>query len=390
VSGREFAVAWAWLPDGLRRDVRVRVDAAGVLVEVGSLAPGQIVQDGLLLPGLVNAHAHLELSQMRGQVPGGQGSVAWVEALMGAGLAPDLEANEGAAREARATGTRWLIDVSNGGDTGRHMEAAGLGGVVQVECIGVDPARWGAQLAAARGRVGSADVEVRPTAHSPISCAPGLMSAALQSGRAPFSGPAATIHVDEDPADRQLLRDREGPWARFHDRIGHDWRGGLGQGEGGVAVLDALALLGPHLGLVHLVHAGEQGLDRVASCGATAVLCPRSNLHISGVTPDVTGMLRRGIPLALGTDSLASTPDMDLLAEGAVLAQAFPDVAPSTWMTAMTTGGAALLGVRARALGAGRLQVGASPGLLLVALPRTTEPLACLFDGTAWPREWIA
>jgi hypothetical protein len=82
----------------------------------------------------------------------------------------------------------------------------------------------------------------------------------------------------------------------------------------------------------------------VAAAGATAVLCPRSNLHITGRLPPARGLLARGVPLALGTDSLASAPDLDLLAEAATLHKALPDVDPTVWLRALTAGGAALLG----------------------------------------------
>lgn len=379
------AVAWAWLPEGLRRRVVVGFTPHGAVTEVRDARSDEAVEDGLLLPGLVNAHAHLELSQLRGQVPGGHGSVAWVEAMMDVGLPPDPAANDAAAAEAKATGTRWLVDVSNRGDTEAHLRAAGLGGVVQVECLGVDPGRWRPRVEAAGKRGGSRQVALRPTAHSPISCSPDCLVTALgrPGGR---RGPAPTIHVDEDPADALLLKRREGPWAAFHDRIGHDWRGGLALGPSGVAVLDDLGLLDERIGLVHLVAAGPRDLDRVAQRGATAILCPRSNQHIGGRLPDGPGMVQRGIPLALGTDSLASTPDLDLLAEAAVLADAFPDVDPAVWVTAMTTGGARLLGD----VGAGRIRAGTFPGLLKVDLPETDDPLRVLLDGTRWPRRWVA
>ncbi|MEC7945964.1 MAG: amidohydrolase family protein, partial [Myxococcota bacterium] len=271
----------------------------------------------------------------------------------------------------------------NRGDTEPHLRAAGLAGVVQIECLGVSSGRWRPRLEAASARRGSRQVAIRPTAHSPVSCAPDLLLEALAGNP---TGPAPTIHCDEDAADGLLLRERAGPWAPFHDRIGHDWRGGLGHGRSGVAVLDDLGLLRPALGLVHLVHADGRDLDRVARSGATAILCPRSNQHIGGRLPDVAGMVARGIPLAIGTDSLASSPDLDIVAEAATLRAAFPDLPCETWLSALTTGGAALLG----ATGAGALRPGTHPGLLHVGIPPVNDPLGVLLDGTRWPRSFLA
>lgn len=398
------AAAWLWDGEALRSRCAVLVDRAGVVQEIESLSPNEEAT-GLLLPGLVNAHAHLELSWLAGAVAGGAGSVAWVGGL-GAARARHLEqwtpaeravqsaANEraaaaAAARSVRHHGAAFLVDVSNAGWTAALLAEAGLRGAVQLERLGVDADRWAAAPAPPQDLPG---VRHRTTAHSPISCSPALLRAVLGEGGA--EQPAPTVHCEEDPADRLLLADRTGPWVAFHrgiaaHRARHDWEGGLGRGRSGVAVLGAAGVLGPHLGLVHLVAADARDLDQVAASGATAVLCPRSNLHISGCLPDVPGLVERGVPLALGTDSLASSPDLDVLAEAAVLRARFPSVAPSVWLRALTTGGAALLGEPERRH-AGQVRPGCRPGLLHMELPLTHTPLHTLLSGPAWPRRWVA
>lgn len=382
----------------------VRVDSAGVVEGLEPLQRGEAAT-GLLLPGLVNAHAHLELSWLAGAVPGGAGSPAWVRAL-GASRSR-LEAEEpaaersarvavrarsaaaAAARAARERGTAFFVDVSNEGWTGPVLVDAGLRGVVQLERLGIAPSRW------ADGLVVPADLSGvchQVTAHSPISCSPALLQAAL-ADRPPHR-PAPTVHCDEDPADRSLLSGRTGAWVGFHRflaqlRAGHDWEAGLGRARSGVGVLATAGVLGPHLGLVHLVAADGEDLDQVADSGATAVLCPRSNLHICGLLPDLEGIVSRDIPVAVGTDSLASSPDLDLLAEATVLRARCPSVPASVWLRALTSGGAALLGAAERQ-DAGRVLPGCRPGLLSVDLPATEAPLDTLLSGPVWPRRWVA
>lgn len=382
----EASLRWVWTPKGLQRDRRVRWSAEGRVLAVEA-ATGP-VSEGLLLPGLVNAHTHLELSGLAGRVPGGQGSVAWVQTLSAIREDPDQDAIFAAAASARAAGCAALIDVSNGGDTAAAMGAAGLRGGVLVELIGLSPARFGPRLDAAWAPA-PGGLPRRPTAHSPISCSPALLVAALADR--PRDRMAPTVHCDEDPDDRLLLGHRRGAWAGFHDRLAaflpdHAWREGLCQAPSGVAALSALGLLGPHLGLVHLVAADAADLDAVARAGSTAVLCPRSNLHIGGRLPDVAGLVARGVPLAIGTDSLASSPDLDLLAEAAALSAAFPDLPAALWIRAMTEGGAALLADS----DLGAIRPGARPGLLRIDLPATGAPLAALLSGQQWPRGWLA
>jgi cytosine/adenosine deaminase-related metal-dependent hydrolase len=118
-----------------------------------------------------------------------------------------------------------------------------------------------------------------------------------------------------------------------------------------------------------MVHASPADLARARAANATVVLCPRSNLHIGGRLPPVAAMHAAGARLALGTDSLASTPDLSLWRELAVLATHFPDLPAAVWLRAATLGGAEALGLGARAPGAlGALVPDTRPGVLDVEL----------------------
>jgi len=381
---RRVAARHLWTPDaGLTGARALVLDADHTLVDIAEVTPQDDVLDGILMPGWVNCHAHLELSHHRKPVGRrGLGSPGWVGALFAANVPPRPDAALLAARRARASGTAFLIDVSNSGDTAEAMSAARLRGTVQHELIGTTEARWSPGLS--NPPTGKPEVPVRPTAHAPISCAPELLRQALS-----HPGPPPTIHCDEDSADAELLAHRQGPWTAFHEAIArradHPWRTALGTASSGVALLDQLALLSHvDIGLVHLTHAGPEDLDRLAHSRATAVLCPRSNQHITGRLPDLPGMIARGIPIALGTDSLASTPDLDLLAEAAVLHAAFPQVDPTVLVRALCNGG-----LLPHHPSAGELAVGQRPDVLLVELPEDAHPLHRLLDGTRWPRRWL-
>lgn len=381
------AARQVWTPFGLKDRLAVVLDASDRIVAVGEALPEDDVLDGILMPGLVNAHGHLELSHHARPVGApGLGSPGWVGALFRSAAEPDDFSAVRGARAARATGTAFFIDTSNGGQTARAMEAARLRGTVQVEVLGLTEDRWRPALAAAERATGAKGVTCRPTAHAPISCAPDLLQAALVP-----TGVPVTVHCDEDAADAALLARREGPWADFHRhlasvRADHPWQTAAGTAGSGVELLQSLDLLRRDVGLVHLTAARPSDLDLVALGRCTAVLCPRSNHHITGQLPDVPGMVARGIPLAIGTDSRASTPDLDLLAEAAVLRAAFPDLPVETWLHALTSGGARLLPGPPLA---GRIDLGARPDLLLVEVPAGPDALHRLLDGTRWPRRWL-
>jgi cytosine/adenosine deaminase-related metal-dependent hydrolase len=111
---------------------------------------------------------------------------------------------------------------------------------------------------------------------------------------------------------------------------------------------------------VHLTVADGDSLERAAQRGCIAVLCPRSNLHIGGRLPPVEGIRAAGLRAALGTDSLASCPTLDVFGDVQALARA--GVEPAWLLRAATDGGAVAFG--AAELGA--LAVGKRPGLLVV------------------------
>jgi len=246
------------------------------------------------------------------------------------------EALAGALDAAIDHGTVGLIDVANTSRSTRALAQAGLSALVQREVLGWDPQRWSLALAGIDtdgGPPGEPQLTVVPTAHSTYACSPELLATTLRPGPV-----VRTVHCAEDAAELHFLRDAAGPWAELLDSLRRPWRGRHLRARSPVALLDELGVLGPHLGLVHCVHADGEDLDLIAERGATVVLCPRSNLHIGGRLPDVPAMVDRAIPLALGTDSLASCPDLDLGREIDALSSAFPAISATLWHDAARAG----------------------------------------------------
>jgi cytosine/adenosine deaminase-related metal-dependent hydrolase len=333
------------------RDGAVAVDAGGRVVAVGplgALAPaGNVVEHaGVLMPGVVNAHLHLELSHLR--APGGDGLVPWIRQLLAARAqqaSDSLHARNTAqlaARAMAARGTVAAVDHANEPGTVALYREAGIRARVLIE------------------RIARAELLPRPggggeeTAHATYSCS----ATALRQIAALHDGKIPSIHVEEDPAEAAWLVDAHGPFASFL-RERDALPGGV-PGRRPVAWLDELGVLGRGTLLVHLTVADADSLERAARRGCIAVLCPRSNLHIGGRLPPVEGVRAAGLRAALGTDSLASCPTLDVFGDVQALARA--GVEPSWLLRAATAGGAAAF--RARDLGA--LAVGKRPGVIEV------------------------
>lgn len=379
----------AWLPQGETPDVFLGWDAGGRLIEVRPGRPSDgPIQEGLVCPGLINAHAHLELSHLAGAVPGGAGFLSWLDALWAAGVRGPDAAAQAAAHAAYAAGTAWVNDVSNRGDTGPSLAAAGLQGVVHHELLGFDGPTLHARITEAREQVSdavsrrvtppgspaasatsrpasssprdliSAGVSIRPSPHALLSTPIGLVAACVDQRL-----PPATLHLAECEDEAEFLTSGTGKVRDLLTRLGRDWAWWTPPGISATAHLHAHGLLGPDLLLVHAIHTSDEDVVLIAASGAPVCLCPRSNLHIGGSLPDLRRLVRAGVRLAVGTDSLASASDLDLLAEVQALAQAAPDLPVAAWFHAATAGGADVVGAH----GLGRLQVGATPGVLWLA-----------------------
>jgi cytosine/adenosine deaminase-related metal-dependent hydrolase len=334
------------------RDGAVAVDEHGRVTAVGPVAAlrpiGPLVEhDAVLMPGLVNAHLHLELSHLR--VPGGAGLVPWIRALIAAraahhDAAAARTAAQAAAQAMAARGTVGAVDITNDGATAKLFVAANITARVLVERI------------APRGESSAPRVPgAFETAHATYSCSAAALRrvALLAGGRVP------SIHVEEDPAEAQWLLDGAGPLRDFlteRDALPPMPLPGLRP----VEWLESLGVLGRGTLLVHLTVADEASLELAARRDAIAVLCPRSNLHIGARLPPVEGVRAAGLRAALGTDSLASSPSLDVLGEVQALARAGVD--PTWLLRAATAGGAEAMG--APELGA--LAVGKQPGLIAV------------------------
>lgn len=355
--------------------------------EDGGAPSGRVLDlgPGVLLPGLVNAHCHLELSLWAGRLDGSAGFVDWVRRLVAAREGADPSALGRSAGEAiRAlveTGTAAVGDVSN---TLAHLELlaqADLEAVVFHELIGWDPAGAERILAAAEARLArlppdlpERGVRVRLAAHAPHSVSPALFRA-LASREGP-----ASVHLAESPVESRFLADGDAEWDAFLAERGVGGVAFTPPGTSPVRYLDGLDLLRPGLLAVHCVQVDDQDIRLLASHDVWAVLCPRSNLALQAGLPPLPAMIRAGVRLALGTDSLASVDSLDLLQDAAALARAFPEVPASLLVRMATAGGAAALGLA----DLGRLAPGCRAVLAFAPTPvDVPDPCAFLVSGEA-------
>jgi cytosine/adenosine deaminase-related metal-dependent hydrolase len=338
------------------RDGWVAVEA-GRIRALGTAPPRASTDLGrvAILPALVNAHTHIELSYLRGAVPPSARLVDWVRALLARRRAqPDPGAEEivasarRAIAEARASGTGVIGDVANSTVTVPLLGDAGLCAVVFLELIGFGAGDATERVRAARAALeaagGGSDVRTSIAPHAPYSVSPALFRA-IRSDLDCRPGAVSTVHLGESPEEIEFVAQGTGPWRHLLRDVGawdETWRP---HGGSPVAYLGDLGFLDGRTLAVHGVQFTADDLARLRRLGTTIVSCPRSNQHVGVGAPPLAAFYEAGVPVAFGTDSLASVPDLNLFGELAEARRVAPGVPARRLLQSATLGGARALGV---------------------------------------------
>ena len=368
------------------RDAAVVVEDARVRwVGPAAEAPAGEARDlgpGVLLPGLVNAHCHLELSHLAGRLAGAAGFVEWVDRLVAVRGedAPSVVRAQAAAGidELERTGTVALGDVSNALAHLDLLARSTLRARVFFELIGWDPQAAAAVIEGARARLDAVEPAPRLTvslaAHAPHSVSAALLRAMAEAGG------VSALHLAESPHERRFLHGRDEDWRGFLARRGLGHVGFVPPHLSPVGYMDRLGVLRPGLVAAHGVQVDDADCALLAARGVFVVLCPRSNRALDVGLAPVPELRAAGVRLAIGTDSLASVPSLDLWEDVLALHRAFPSLEPEWLVRTAAQGGAEALGFH----DLGRIAPGAAAAFAFAEGPASlSDPLAFLLSGEA-------
>ena len=342
--------------------------------------------DGVLLPGLVNGHTHLELTDAAALARPGPVH-AWSAAVAGlTGGWSDERWSRSAHRGVLAAlrgGATTVGDVTTRGPAVPAASRAGLRGHSFVEVRGVDATTVdsvAAQVAAALG-LPAEGRRVGVGLDAPHTLGAGVVQrvAALAADQ----GAALSVHAAQSQAEVAALCSGAGPLAEAARAAGHAFEWLDQRAPTPVRYLDALGALGPATHLVHGVTVDEGEARLLARRGVTVVLCPRADAVLGCGQAPLQRYADAGVALALGTESLAVAPDLDVLAEAAAWSRMALDQGIAVWATRDGLVDVAEAAVRlattdgARALGggdlAGRLEPGVRADLVGVELTTTVD-----------------
>jgi len=325
--------------------------------------------DVAILPGLVNAHTHLELSWMRGQVPPGGSMPAWASKLMALRRSVSHEPPEpivDAIREARQSGTCLVGDVTNTFATYEPLLDSELSAALFRELLGFSAPDPQAIVRAAEEQIAALTpvAWLRPSIvpHAPYSVSPALLRAIAEATR----GRPLSVHLGESQQEVEFLRDGTGEWRTLLESLGVWNPAWTAPGCGPVDYLDRLGMVNEQLIAVHGVRFSDEELARLAAARATVVACPRSNRWTGAGTPPIERFYASGVRVAIGTDSLASVADLNLFAEMAAVRRLAPSVPARRILESATLAGAEALGFSSEL---GSIEPGKRAQLIAVQMP---------------------
>lgn len=343
----------------------------------------------VLIPGLVNGHIHLELAHLN-NIPEPlphQTFTDWIAAVL-------AQRTESASTmdQRRAAYSALLHDQYDSGvvfiaDTGNeflselHNPLAENWPKIERMLEYLGPDRQACLVA--RERIRDLDDRIGATGHAAYSTAPELLQ--YIKNRCRRLHQLFSIHTAESAAEVQFLRSNRGIFRDFLEKRNR-WDGTFSfdrtEFSGTIDYFDHLGILDNMTLLVHCVHVSEHELVTVAERGGHICLCPGSNRFLKVGVPPVEKMIEVGILPALGTDSPASNPIIDLWNEMRMLAADHPAIDPEKIFAMATHGGAKALHIDGDY---GSLATGKKARFLHVASPA----LLCCRSGQNLMRELV-
>ena len=351
-----------------------RIVGTGRLADLQGRFPGAAIvdhPDSVLMPGLVNAHIHLELSHLAhlSQQRESRPFVDWLttmlaerERLGAVGIVVE-EAAQKTLQSQYDTGVIALADIGNT-PLARTLTKQFPGILFPfLEYFGLGRR----SLVPALKKLACQEDGIACTAHAPYSTHPELIRALKK--RADNLENMFPIHVAEPASETDLFCEGRGELADFLRRRGfyEDVFQGAGIDiSGPVRYLHTLGVLDAKTICVHGVHVSRDEIRLLQQTGAKVCLCPGSNRYLQVGLAPVAEYLGQGILPALGTDSAASNPELSIWREMRCVAEDHPTVPPMTILRMATIGGAQALGIDADY---GTLEPGKTASLLAGSIP---------------------
>ncbi|MFT4060855.1 MAG: amidohydrolase family protein [Edaphocola sp.] len=364
-----------WLPEGSI----VELDASGTVAAIHGkgTVPDEKARhyEGILCPGFVNAHCHVELSHMPGIIPEATGLVGFLQAVMAQRNNATEEVRKAAIAKAlaqmKANGIVAVGDIANGTDTLAYRPLCGLHIHTFVEAMGFADEGVEARFAwpqkvyeAFKNSMvegGTCRYSQSIVPHAPYSVSERMFGLINRHEETAI----LSIHNEETAGENEYYRNKTGKMQELYAALKID--PSFFKAGGKTSLQTYLPYLSPAhpLILVHNTFMEQEDLRflRADKRNVFLCLCPNANWYIERRMPPVMHMLESGLPICLGTDSLASNNELSIWAEVQMLQRHFPQLGLELLLHWATYNGAKALDLEHLV---GSLAQGMRPGLVYI------------------------
>lgn len=326
---------------------------------------------GAIMPGLVNAHTHLELSSLKNHLDESKDFIDWLKNLVERRSIPSpsevKDAMILAINRLKQTGTILVGDITNTGLSIPVLTSNPVKVVVFLEVVGLkkEKARvhWNQLLNLLAQWSKRISLPITFAAHSPYSVSKEILRQIKDWGET--YNEIISVHLAESEEELIFLMNGGGPLKEFLVDIEAFDPDFNPPGSSPVAYLAKLGFLSNKTLCVHLVHINDEDIHILKEKGVKVCICPLSNRRLKVGLPPVDKLLKAGIPMALGTDSLASNEDVNLFREMAYLKTEFSHIQGHEILKMGTLHGATALGMESTL---GSIEPGKEAHLIFIPL----------------------
>ena len=351
----------------------VEFDEDGTIVRTGQCGDGDEVMKGALVPGFVNAHCHLELSHLHKKFRKGTGMAGFIDQINALRDWASDDVKTELVREWMdklwKDGVSAVADISNDASSFPVKQSSPIYTRTFLEVFGTEPEDCEGVMESVMKLQDTSEeygIDAAPTPHSCYTMSPQLLSASSAAG---LESGFLSYHSQESQEEEDLLISGTGAMAENRRRAGMSTPPVTGESSLKYFI-DRLADVKPaphkeHILLVHNVTLKQDDIDAAKKAFENVywAICPLSNIFIHDALPPVPLMRENGLKICLGTDSLSSNDDLDMMAELVCLHENFSDVPMAELFRWASRNGAEFLG-KENVLGS--FAEGRRPGIVLV------------------------
>ena len=348
-------------------------DADGTVLEVGVCDSDEEVQAGVIVPGFVNAHCHVELSHLHGKFVKGTGMAGFIDQINALRDWAGRDVKVGLTRKWMdkmwEDGVSAMADISNDDSSFDVKKSHPMYTRTFLEVFGSEPEMCEGVMKEVAGLeeiARNAGLDAAPTPHSCYTMSPQLLSASAAAG---LDSGFLSYHSQESQEEEDLVMRGEGAMYENRKRSGMSTPPVTGESSLKYFI-DRLADVrkAPYeenILLVHNVCLQQSDIDAVRKVMKNVyfAICPLSNIFIHNALPPIALMRKNGLDIVLGTDSLSSNDDLDMVKELVCLHENFPEVPMSELLSWACLNGARFLKKDDEL---GSLTPGKRPGIVLV------------------------